>query len=199
MTHSQAPHTILSAQRAHLGGLLEAIQRCVYFLHASDSSLVWPLQGAQLSTHKKDTSLFEALAAINERFSKLQDTLGSAMRHSLSLSGEQADSFLKVLVIFEKLGVIASIDDWQTARSARNLAAHDYETNYEIVADHFNTLHALQVDLYGVAARFVHYCESELRVQPSSPDFSAEFVQITAGACPMTPRGERAPVPPQTP
>ena len=95
------------------------------------------------------------------------------------LSGEQAESFLKVLAIFEKLGVVNSIDDWQTARSARNLAAHDYETDYQIVAEHFNTLHALQPDLYRVAARFVRYCETELHVQPSSSDFSIEFHHIT--------------------
>ncbi|MBK9571967.1 MAG: hypothetical protein IPO43_04170 [Rhodoferax sp.] len=179
MTQPKATHTLLVAQRAHLGDLLEAIQRCVYFLHASDASLPWPLSGETLSSRKKDASLFEALAAVNERFSKLQDTLGSAMRHSLLLSGEQADSFLKVLAIFEKLGVVISIDDWQTARSARNLAAHDYETDYQIVAEHFNTLHALQPDLYCVAARFVRYCETELHVPPSSSDFSIEFHQIT--------------------
>jgi hypothetical protein len=102
------------------------------------------------------------------------------MRHSLLLSGEQADSFLKVLAIFEKLGVLVSIEDWQTARSARNLAAHDYETDYQVVADHFNTLHALQPDLYKVAARFVRYCDSELQVQPSSQDFAEEFQSITS-------------------
>jgi hypothetical protein len=173
-------HALLAAQREHLAGLLEAIQRCVYFLHASDASLPWPLSGEVLSLRKKDTHLFEALAAVNERFSKLQDTLGSAMRHSLLLSGEQADSFLKVLAIYEKLGVVGSIDDWQTARSARNLAAHDYETDYQIVAEHFNTLHSLQAKLYQSATRFVRYCETELHVQPTSKDFSEEFARITS-------------------
>lgn len=180
MTQSTLAHQLLVAQRAHLANLLEAIQRCVYFLNASDASLTWPLTGDTLSTHKKDANFFEALAAVNERFSKLQDTLGSAMRHSLLLSGEQADSFLKVLAIFQKLGVISSIDDWQAARSARNLAAHDYETDYRLVAEHFNALHGLKPDLWGVSARFVHYCDSELNVQPSSADFSSEFFAITA-------------------
>ncbi len=66
--------TLLSSQKQHLAELLEAIQRCVYFL---------------------DVVLFEAMAAINERFAKLQDTLGAAMRHACILSGEPADSFLK--------------------------------------------------------------------------------------------------------
>jgi hypothetical protein len=104
------------------------------------------------------------------------------MRHSLLLSGEQADSFLKVLAIFQKLGVVDSIDDWQTARSVRNLAAHDYETDYHLVAEHFNALHGLKPDLWGLSARFVRYCERELNVRPSSADFSAEFVAITASS-----------------
>ena len=169
---------LLASQRLHLAGLLEVIQRCVYFLHASDAHIPWPLTGAHLSSNKKDNDLFEALAAVNERFSKLQDTLGAAMRHSLLLSGEQAESFIKVLAIFEKFEVIKSIDDWQIARTARNLAAHDYETDYNVVAEHFNTLHELQRDLYLTANRFIAYCELQLSVTPLSPDFTVEFKAI---------------------
>ncbi len=173
------PNNLLSREKQHLANLLEAIQRCVYFLNASHAAIKWPLTGSVLTVRKKDTDLFEALAAINERFAKLQDTLGSAMRHSLLLSGEQADSFLKVLAIFEKNQVISSVEDWQVARTARNLAAHDYEINYDDVAEHFNTLNTLTRNLYQTARRFVIYCESELGVCPGSPDFSEEFYLIT--------------------
>ncbi len=173
------PHNLLSREKQHLANLLEAIQRCVYFLNASHAAIEWPLTGLVLTAQKKDTDLFEALAAINERFAKLQDTLGSAMRHSLLLSGEQADGFLKVLAIFEKNQVISSIEDWQVARTARNLAAHDYEINYDDVAEHFNTLNTLTRNLYQTARRFVVYCESDLGVCPGSPDFSEEFYLIT--------------------
>lgn len=167
-------------QRQHLGNLLEAIQRCVYFLEASDSAVPWPLTGDLLAARKKDVDLFEKLATINERFAKLQDTVGAAMRHSLLLSGEQADSFLKVLSLFEKLGVLASIEDWQLARTARNLAAHEYETEYAAVAEHFNTLHDLRKSLYGVASRFFSYCVTELGVVPATDSFAAEFERATA-------------------
>lgn len=171
--------TLLFQQKQHLANLLEAIQRCVYFLDASDSGLGWPLTGGFLTQHKKDNNLFEALAAINERFAKLQDTLGSAMRHSLLLSGEQADSFIKVLALFEKFGVIEHIEEWQVARAARNLAAHDYETDYDAVAEHFNALHELKASLLRTARQFMTYCESQLKVVPSSPDFALEFARIT--------------------
>ena len=71
---------LLIGQKKHLASLLEAMQRCVYFLNASDSAVDWPLTGAQLQIQKKNVDIFESLAAINERFAKLQDTLGAAMR-----------------------------------------------------------------------------------------------------------------------
>jgi hypothetical protein len=100
---------ILDAERQYLSSLLEAIQRCVYFLHASDRKITWPLDADELSVRKKDEQLFESLSAINERFAKLQDTMGAAMRHAAMLMSEPADSFLKVLAFYEKNGVIDSV------------------------------------------------------------------------------------------
>jgi hypothetical protein len=74
--------SILDAEKSHLADLLEAIQRCVYFLDASSRKLNWPLTAELLEAQKKDVVLFEAMAAINERFAKLQDTMGAAMRHA---------------------------------------------------------------------------------------------------------------------
>lgn len=72
-------------------------QRCTYFLDASDHKLPWPLSAETLEERKKDVALFASLAATNERFAKLQDTLGAAMRHTALLAGEPGDTFLKVL------------------------------------------------------------------------------------------------------
>jgi hypothetical protein len=49
---------VLAAQKAHLANLLEAIQRCVYFLNAAVESISWPLTGENLSEHKKETDFF---------------------------------------------------------------------------------------------------------------------------------------------
>jgi hypothetical protein len=62
------------------------------------------LQGAELAARKKDIALFESLSAFNERFAKLQDSLGAAMKHSLLLAGEPRDSFLKVLTKYRFAG-----------------------------------------------------------------------------------------------
>lgn len=41
---------ILDAERQYLSSLLEAIQRCVYFLRASDSKISWPLVAEELAS-----------------------------------------------------------------------------------------------------------------------------------------------------
>ena len=170
----------IEAERAHLSNLLEAIQRCVYFLEASDRKHTWPLMPGDLASHKKDVELFESLAAINERFAKLQDTLGAAMRHAVLLAGEKGDTFLKILAFYEKMGVLDSVVVWQLCRTTRNLAAHDYDTDYAGIAEHFNSLHALIPNLYGDAFRFLVYCQETLEVLPTNGDFAIEFTNITA-------------------
>jgi hypothetical protein len=177
----------LQAERTHLAALLDAIQRCVFFLDASCGKLVWPLVLDELARRRKEVDLFEALSAINEQFAKLQDTLGAAMRHALLFSGEAGGTFLKVLAFYEKIGVLESMADWQLCRATRNLAAHAYETDYNIIAEHFNTLHTLIPGLYRIAARFLAYCSEALHIQPSQNDFASEFAVITRGTNSPTP------------
>ena len=167
--------SILDSEKQHLAELLEAIQRCVYFLDASSQKLTWPLTKELLEARKKDVMLFEAMAAINERFAKLQDTMGAAMRHACILAGEPTDSFLKVLSFYEKTGVLESVALWQLCRTARNLAAHDYDIEYAEIADHFNSLKTLTPLLYSSAVRFLSYCRKELGIVPKQADFSKEF------------------------
>ena len=170
----------LSVEREHLANLLEAVQRCTHFLHASSSKVDWPLDGRALKQRQKDEALFETLAAFNERFAKLQDTLGAAMRHSALLMSEANSPFLKVLALFEKFGVIESIDSWQMCRTARNLAAHDYETDYALVAEHFNELQTLQPVLVRAASRLLAQCAQSLGIEPSTTDFEIEFRRACA-------------------
>lgn len=170
----------LTAEREHLANLLEAVQSCAHFLHASSSKVEWPLDGQRLKQRQKDEPLFETLAAFNERFAKLQDTLGAAMRHSALLMSEAHAPFLKVLALFEKLGVIESIDAWQMCRTARNLAAHDYETDYALIAEHFNELHTLQPVLAGAGSRLLALCAQTLNILPTTADFEAEFQRVRA-------------------
>jgi len=45
--------TLLAAERDHLASLLEAVQRCVYFLDASARKLDWPLAGPDLASRRR--------------------------------------------------------------------------------------------------------------------------------------------------
>jgi len=174
----------LTAQRRHLANLLEAIQRCLYFLQASRVKVHWPLHAEELARRDKDVPLFETLAALNERFGKLQDTLGAAMRHAFLLAGESGETFLKVLAFHEKIGVLEHTTDWQLCRTVRNLAAHAYETDYVAIAEHFNTLNSLTPLLYGTAARFIDYCQAALAIHPLSDRFTDDCQAITRQADP---------------
>lgn len=104
---------LIEAEKEHLAELLVAIQRCAYFLYASDRKISWPLTAFHLDQHQKDEPLFESIAAINERFGKLQDTLGAAMRHATIISAEPIESFLRVLAFYEKAGVLTAVERWQ--------------------------------------------------------------------------------------
>jgi len=44
---------LLFSEKQHLANLLEAIQRCVYFLDASQKSIACPLTGTLLTLQKK--------------------------------------------------------------------------------------------------------------------------------------------------
>ncbi|WP_211277027.1 hypothetical protein, partial [Tamilnaduibacter salinus] len=154
--------TVTEQEMRYLSQLLEACQRCVFFLSSSSSKILWPLDSSVLEQRNKDAEFFETLSAVNERFAKLQDTLALSMRHAAELLGEPVDYFLKVIVLFEKLGVISSREAWQEGRVVRNMAAHDYETDYQLIAEHFNALHELEPMLYQTAANLMDCSEKAL-------------------------------------
>lgn len=169
---------ILGQQRRYLAQLLEAIQRSAYFLRRSQAKVHWPLHGPTLEQNCKNADLFETLAAINERFAKLQDSLAAAMRHTALLLGEDPDNFLKVLATFEKWGVLESSSQWQQGRVIRNMAAHDYDLDYQNIADHFNTLHDLTPLLLETARNLLRYADQNLSLHPTSATFTAEFENL---------------------
>lgn len=171
--------TGLTRERAHLAELLEAVQRSSWFLHESAKKINWPLDAELLAKRNKDVDFFETLSAINERFAKLQDTLASTMRHSALLLGEPTDPFLKVLAFFEKQGVLDSVEAWQECRMVRNMAAHDYDTDYELIAEHFNVVHSLVPMLLSVAKNLLELVARELLVHPASTEFESEFKAIS--------------------
>jgi hypothetical protein len=157
----------LEESRRHLADLIEACQRCAWHLDTTATRIVWPLTAAVLEGRQMDLDLFEPLAAVNERFAKLQDLLGTTMRHLCELCSERSDTFLRVLAFCEKAGIIPSIEAWQACRSLRNRAAHDYGTDFEVTAAHFNALHDQIPLLTGVTIALADHGRSSLRIEPA--------------------------------
>ena len=165
-------HDVLNESRRYLADLIEACQRCAWHLQATADRVEWPLTAEVLEQRQMDLTLFEPLAAMNERFAKLQDLLGTAMRHSGELSGERTDTFLRVLAFCEKAGIIPSVEDWQTSRSLRNRAAHDYGTNFRVTADHFNALHGQVPLLKRVTLALAAHARDSLGIEPRDARFA---------------------------
>ncbi len=165
-------NALLEESRRHLADLIEACQRCAWHLNATAARIEWPLTARKLSEQQMDLGLFEPLAAINERFAKLQDLLGTTMRHLCELSGERTDTFLRVLAFCEKAGIIESAEAWHACRSLRNRAAHDYGTDFEITASHFNALHEQIPALTAVALAIAAYTKQSLGIEPGDPRFA---------------------------
>lgn len=164
---------VVEESRRHLADLIEACQRCAWHLAASAARIDWPLTPQALEHRQMDLDLFEPLAAINERFAKLQDLLGTTMRHLCELSGERTDTFLRVLAFCEKVGIIKAIEDWQACRSLRNRAAHDYGTDFVTTAEHFNALESHIPMLKTATLALADYAKRSLGIEPSDSRFAA--------------------------
>lgn len=75
------------------------------------------------------------------RFSKLQDAMGAKLLPGvLALTQEQGslDTFIDKLNRLEKIGALASVDQWLILREMRNQFAHDYPEDPEIQAGLLN-------------------------------------------------------------
>ena len=167
--------SLLEESRGHLADLLEASQRCAWYLQAGAAKMRWPLTGAELAQRSKDLEFYERLAAMNERFGKLQDLLATTMRHLCELSGENTDSFLRVASFCQKAGILTSIDAWQACRSLRNRAAHAYGTDYTETTGHFNAMLTQIGFLTDTVIRLATYTRDTLRIQAADESFLREL------------------------
>ncbi|MBV6510850.1 MAG: hypothetical protein FMNOHCHN_00328 [Ignavibacteriaceae bacterium] len=77
------------------------------------------------------------------RFSKLQDTMGGKLfKAVLNYLGEETEdkSFIDIFNRLEQLKVISDIEKWSELRTIRNIVSHEYEDDYEAMADSLNRL-----------------------------------------------------------
>lgn len=113
----------------------------------------------QTTEHLDDAAL-EALAALNERFGKLQDLLAAIMKQATLLASEPAETFPQTLSFMHKVGVIDDIDGWQTLRLLRNIGTHEYDTDPLRQAEYFVALAKAIPTLERIADQLTAYLGS---------------------------------------
>jgi hypothetical protein len=69
-------------------------------------------------------------------------------------------------------GIVPSADMWHACRSLRNRAAHDYGTDFELTAAHFNAIHDQVPMLTAMTLALADYAKQSLEIVPHDPRFA---------------------------
>jgi len=86
-----------------------------------------PFDSDRVKQMSVDADLAERVEAFVGRFGRLQDTLGDKLLPMLlAVLGERPGAFIDNLDRAEKLGFIASADEWMSIRHLRNQMVHEY-------------------------------------------------------------------------
>lgn len=108
---------------------------------------------------KLDTTLgVDQLESFSAKFARLQDTLGDkVLLLFLKLSAEPIGTAIENLNRAEKLGLIASTQDWLGARQLRNFLVHDYIEDLNVLLESLEQARAMSLVLINTAYVIKHY------------------------------------------
>lgn len=97
---------------------------------------------AQARQLEIDPDLAERVEAFVGRFGRLQDTLGDKLLPALLLAlGERPSAAIDNLDRAERLGLIASTDEWLAMRELRNQMVHEYVEDLAILTSALQSGH----------------------------------------------------------
>lgn len=144
---------VLAERRALLAEKLAIVERLPGHLAFSQGRLPYPLD----SLEALDPVSLESVSALVERFGKLQDSLSGVFREITVLSGDDASDMNRVFARMEKIGVLASAEQWRAMRVLRNLGAHEYDPSDAGRVRFINALAADAPTLIAIAGRAVEY------------------------------------------
>jgi hypothetical protein len=121
------------------------IQREVEHLADTDARLfALPLPEVKQALAANDPLVTERVDAFVARFGRLQDNLADKLLPALlTYLAEPTRAVLENLAFAEKLGWIASVNDWLLARKLRNQLIHDYEDDATSLVDALYEAHLL--------------------------------------------------------
>jgi len=108
-----------------------------------------PLTIERVASLATDEDLAEKVEAFTSRFSRLQDTVGDKLLPAwLNALGEQTGAAIDNLDKAEKLGVLASADQWLEIRQLRNQI---YIEAIEVLTNALQAAHVYQQELINLA------------------------------------------------
>lgn len=146
--------TLLDQQRALLQHKPEVLTRL-------QAGLEWSFQRLPLLTEDSihDPSVNERIAAIVDRFTKLQDQFAGALQHAHSMLGEKRRSFADVVFWAVEQEILPDNATWLEIRMLRNRLTHEYDLESEqlpeliaLVREALTTL-AISIGCFGKACR----------------------------------------------
>lgn len=103
-----------------------------------------------------EPDLAERVEAFVGRFGRLQDTVGDKLLPLLlNALGEKAGAALDNLDRAERLGWIASVDEWMAMRSLRNQMVHEYVEDLALLVSALESGHGFVLALTGAAGKML--------------------------------------------
>lgn len=131
-------------------------KECRHLLTTDCRLFVAPFTHVEVSQLETDVDLAERVEAFVGRFSRLQDTVGDKLLPLLlNAMGEKASVAIDNLDRAERLGWIASSDEWMTIRNLRNQMIHEYVEDMEVLASALQTGHTFVPALIAVADKMI--------------------------------------------
>jgi hypothetical protein len=99
--------------------------------------------------------------AFSSRFARLQDTVGDKLLPIwLEALNERIGPAIDNLNKAEKLGVLASVDDWLIVRGLRNQMVHEYIESLDILTDALNQANSHVALIVSCANAIIHDCQT---------------------------------------
>jgi hypothetical protein len=116
----------------------------------SERLFIVPFTPERVAELNQDPDLAERVDAFVSRFGRLQDTLGDKLLPSLlSALGESPAPTIDRLDRAERLGFIASSEQWMRIRRLRNQMIHEYVEDPQVLADALQAAHQAVATLIG--------------------------------------------------
>lgn len=141
---------------AKLQFLLETAQlERAYLNHTNGRLFVQPMTAERALTLRTDQDLAERVDAFVARFGRLQDTLCDKLLPELLMAvAEPVGPAIDNLTKAERLGWLASVDDWLLVRKLRNRMIHDYVRDPAELAQALQAAHEAVPMLFAALDQF---------------------------------------------